>query len=68
MFLKNFSPNMIHSISNTLQKIFFIPCVVVAQSGTMAQQSVGLLWTSDQFVAETATLQHPIFTTEKNHL
>jgi hypothetical protein len=31
-----------------------------------AQQSVGLLWTSDQLVAETSALQHTTFTTDKH--
>ena len=30
-----------------------------------APQSVGLLWTSDQLVAETSTWQHTTFTTDK---
>jgi len=31
-----------------------------------APQSVGLLWTSDQSVAETSTLQHTTLTTHKH--
>ena len=31
-----------------------------------ASQSVGLLWTSDQFVAETSTWQHTTLTTDKH--
>ena len=31
-----------------------------------ASQSVGLLWTSDQLVAETSTLQHTTLTTDKH--
>ena len=53
MFLKYFSLNMTHSI-------------LFAQSGAIAQQSIGLLWTSDQLVAETFTLKQTIFTTEKH--
>ena len=29
-------------------------------------KSVGILWTSDQLVAETSTLQHTTLTTDKN--
>jgi len=32
----------------------------------VAPQSVGLLWTSDQSVAETPTWQHTTFTTDKH--
>jgi len=32
-----------------------------------ASQSVGLLWTSDQFVAETSILQHTTVTTDNIH-
>ena len=32
-----------------------------------APQSIGLLWTSDQSVAETSTWQHTIFTTDNIH-
>jgi len=31
-----------------------------------APQSVGILWTSDQFVAETSTWKHTTLTTDKH--
>jgi hypothetical protein len=36
----------------------------VSRSHTTAHQSVGLLWTSDQLVAETSTRQHTTLTTD----
>ena len=35
--------------------IYGAPILDVSRSHTMTQQSVGLLWTSDQLVAETST-------------
>jgi len=35
----------------------------VSRSHTTMHQSVGLLWTSDQLVTETSTLQHTTLTT-----
>jgi hypothetical protein len=37
----------------------------VTRSQNDALQSVGILWTSDQLVAETTTWQHTTITTEK---
>ena len=38
----------------------------VSRSHTTSQQSAGLLWTSDQPVAETSTWQHTTLTTDKH--
>jgi len=38
----------------------------VSRSHTDAPQSVGLLWTSDQVVAETSTCQHTTLTADKH--
>ena len=35
--------------------IYGVPILDVSRSHTMTQQSVGLLWMSDQLVAETST-------------
>ena len=58
---------------------FFVFCGAAAQRGPWpthswgflithsdASQSVGLLWTSDRFVAETSTWQHTTLTTDKH--
>jgi len=57
----------------------FFACGAAAQTGPWcprswgfldhneARQSVGLLWTSDQLVAETSTWQHTTLTTDKHH-
>ena len=37
----------------------------VSRSHTTMHQSVGLLWTSDQLVAETSTWQHTTLTTDR---
>jgi hypothetical protein len=43
----------------------FILCADAVDHTNDAPQSVGLLWTSDQFFAETSTRQHTTLTTEK---
>ena len=45
--------------------IYGTPILDVSRSQTTTQQSVGLLWTSDQLVAETSTWQHTTLTTDK---
>ena len=45
--------------------IYGAPILDVSRSHNDAAQSVGLLWTSDQLVAETSTWQHTTLTTEK---
>ena len=45
--------------------IYGAPILDVSRSHNDAQQSVGLLWTSDQLVAETSTWQHTTLTTDK---
>ena len=62
-----------------LSRRFFFCCGAATQRGSWpphswgfyithndAPQSVGLLWTSDQLVAETSTWQHTIITTDKH--
>ena len=43
-----------------------LPIHEVSRSHTTTQQSVGLLQTSDQLVAETSTQQHMILTTDRH--
>jgi hypothetical protein len=43
-----------------------VRCPVAQLSHNDAPQSLGLLWTSDQFVAETCTLQHTTLTADKH--
>ena len=45
--------------------IYGAPILDVSRSHNDAPQSVGLLWTSDQPVAETSTWQHTTLTTDK---
>ena len=45
--------------------IYGTPILDVSRSHNDAPQSVGLLWTSDQLVAETSTWQHTTLTTDK---
>ena len=46
--------------------IYGAPILDVSRSHTtMQHKSVGLLWTSDQLVAETSTWQHTTLTTEQ---
>ena len=45
--------------------IYGAPILDVSKSHSDAPQSVGLLWTSDQLVAETSTWQHTTLTTDK---
>ena len=45
--------------------IYGAPILDVSRSHTTTNQSVGLLWTSDQLVAETSTWQHTTLTTDK---
>jgi len=51
--------NNVHALSKTFRRlmsyIYGAPILDVSRSHTTTQQSVGLLWTSDQLVAETST-------------
>jgi len=40
--------------------------IEASRSHSVTQQSVGLLWTSDQLVAETSTWQHATYTTDRH--
>ena len=50
------------TLKRLMSYIYGAPILDVSRSHTTTQQSVGLLWTSDQLVAETSTWQH---TTDK---
>jgi hypothetical protein len=45
--------------------IYGVHILDVSRSHTTTHQSVGLLWTSDQLIAETSTWQHMTLTTDK---
>jgi len=51
---------------NHIDWVWFLIHEVFEITHNDAPQSVGLLWTSDQFVAETSTWQHKTVTTDKH--
>ena len=57
--------NILLTLRSLTLYIYGAPILEVSRSHNDAAQSVGLLWTSDQFVAETSTWQHTTLTTDK---
>ena len=53
------------TLRRLMSYIYGAPILDVSRSHDDAPQSVGLLWTSDQLVAETSTWQHTTLTTDK---